>query len=260
MIAEHQPDIFDKERLQAAVSSSTDGNQGLRVRGAAETDDDIRHNRRRFLARNGAAVAQTALVYVTYDEGRNFQTIRVVSDEDLGRGLLDPGKADVADGLITNRTDVALYLPLADCNGAILHDEVSQAFGVFHLGRHSTIRDTARYAVERMQATFGTKPENIKAWISPGIGRDSYPMQRVPGPGHFDFATDARWQDFRRIDGDTVFIDLAGYNAHGFTEAGVLPHNIEVSTVDTAQSSEYPSHNKGDTSRFAILAMQKHTA
>ncbi len=262
MIANHQPTSFDSEKLVVAVSSRDDGNQSFRVQGAdpSDTDDVIRHNRLVLCERNGIDSDSCAFVYVQYGDERDYETYRVVEDADIGPGMFEPGTARVADGLATDRPGVGLFLPLADCNGAILHDPNLGRLMVTHLGRHSTMIDGAKKSVEFMKKSFGSEPADLKVWLSPSAGKDSYSVRLVPEPGHYNFADDPKWKDFSYVKSDKVFLDLTGYNRGGFLNAGVLPENIDVSLIDTATSNEYPSHSDGDAWRFAIVAMMKHAA
>ncbi len=260
MIGEHQPANFDEEKLVVAVSSREDGNQSFRVQGADEkdTDDVIRRNRAIFCEAAGIDPNSCAFIYVQYGDERDYETYRVVGGDDIGPGMFEPGTARVADGLATDRQGIGLFLPLADCNGAVIYDPNKNALMVSHLGRHSTMIEGARKSTEFMQKQFGSNPGDIKVWLSPSAGKDSYFVNLAPGPGHHDFATDPSWNKFRNIVDDKVFLDLAGYNRNGFLEAGVLPENIEVSPVDTTKSTEYPSHGRGEPWRFVVVAMMKH--
>ncbi|PLS80980.1 hypothetical protein CYG49_03560, partial [Candidatus Saccharibacteria bacterium] len=65
------------------------------------------------------------------------------------------------------------------------------------------------------------------------------------------------WKPFCQEADNGVYIDIAGYNKAAFINAGVLEERIEVSSVDTAESLDYPSHFRGEASRFAVVAMMK---
>lgn len=253
MIAEHQPTIFPERKLISAMSSIEDGNMRFRIAGA-DDDDEVLANRKRFLEEVGLPLGRTELVYVTFDTD-HFTRFRRVTFDSMGQGMETPGGSEPADGLATDERDLALFLPLADCNGVILYDEPRHALMVAHLGRHSTIEDGAKAAISFMEEQFGTEPADVRVWLSPTVGQDSYAMEAAPSdPRHFNFAEDPRWRDFRRIEAGKVFIDLSGYNRNGFIEAGVLPGNIEVCDIDTARDDRYPSHSSGDLGRYAIVA------
>lgn len=253
MIAEHQPVIFPKNELLTGMSSIEDGNMRFAIVGA---DDDaaVLANRKRFLENTGLSIGRTELVYVTFDSD-HFTRFRSVSGDTMGQGMEVPGGSQPADGLATTESSLGLFLPLADCNGLILYDQPHHALMVVHVGRHSTIEDGAKKAVGFMSEQFGTRSADVLAWLSPAVGKNSYAMEAQPSNAkHFNFVGDNRWEQFRRVNGDKVFIDLSGYNRQGLIEAGLLPENIEVSDIDTATDPRYPSHSSGDLGRYAIVA------
>lgn len=255
MIAEHQPSIFPHTKLLTALSSIDDGNMRFRIAGG-DDDATVTENRRNFLQKIGHSINDTGLVYVTYDTD-HFTRFRVARRGTIGAGMEAHAGTEPADGLLTTEKGLALFLPLADCNGVILYDEPRHAVMVVHLGRHSTIEDGARKAVEFMRQQIGTDPRDILAWLSPTVGKDSYAMEAKPtDPRHFHFADDPRWRNFRAVKGDKVFIDISGYNRNGLIEAGVVPQRIEVSPIDTAKDDRYPSYSShsSDPGRFAIVA------
>lgn len=260
MIHAHQPRIFRDHLEVAAVSSLEDGNMGFRVPGSDEEihDEWIRMNRCRWLGRLGVDPAHTALVSVTYGAEQSYDNFRSVEDADIGAGVMEPAGARQADGLVTDRKDVALFLPLADCNGLIMYDLVSRGLMVSHLGRHSTNVDGAEKSVAAMNKLYDSRPSDLLAWLSPGVAQQSYAMQAYPSDSrHHDFLTDERWRDHRQHEDKTVYIDLAGYNHDGLLRAGVRPEHIERSMVDTALHPEYPSHSQGHAARFAVVALRK---
>lgn len=227
----------------------------FRVPGRENDDVEVARNRTRFLRQFGATLGRSALVYVTYDTD-DFTRFRRVDERDAGSGMKVPGSAEPADGLATSTPELALFLPLADCNGVILYDENQHALMVAHLGRHTTVEEGAKKAVGFMENSFGTDPSDLYAWLSPAVGKDSYAMEAAPkDPAHFNFAEDPRWEEFRTIEGDKVYIDLAGYNRRGLEEAGVESERIEVCAIDTAADPRYPSHSSGDLARYAITAV-----
>lgn len=255
MITAHQPTIFANFHVLAAVSSLDDGSMRLQPNGDGTDDAEIVQNRRRFLNKLSIDIDQTVLVYVTYDND-TFTRFRTTDSSVAGVGMQVAGSAQPADGLATKERNVPLFLPLADCNGVILYDSTTHTLMVVHLGRHSTVQDGAKKAIEFMVAQYDTDPADVYAWLSPVVGKDSYKMETRPlSPHHFNFATNPAWENFRRIDGDKVYIDIAGYNRNGMLQAGMKAEHIEVCDVDTATDSQYPSHSSGDSDRYAIVAM-----
>ena len=230
MIARDQPTIFP-DTVVVRVSSVSDGTMSLMS--SPDDEDAVWANRRSFIVKAGGAVDNSALVYVTYEEGRDFQTYR---NADIVARELKTRDEDIADGLVTGKSGKGLFLPLADCCGLVLYDAKTHALMLSHLGRHSVEVHGARKSVEFMQTTYGSDPHDISAWLSPAVGSESYPVTSRGHRGIKDLIRD-----------DLVL-------------AGVNPENIEVSPVDTAARAEYFSHSefkKGNRSfdgRFAVYA------
>ena len=229
MIAADQPTIFGKSVI-AAISSKTDGNMKFGV----GDDSEVEVRRRRFLQAAGMDIDRTTLVAITYDTD-NFAKYRIVTDAEKKAGMTKQAEVIHADALVTDRPGHALFLPLADCVGAILYDPEHQVLMVSHIGRHSAEIDGARRSVKYLKDNFATRPELLKVWLSPGVGKATYPLHRFGGRGLQEVIMSQ--------------LEMAGVNGQ----------NIQKSDIDTAESENYYSHSqylKGndDHGRFAIVA------
>lgn len=232
MIQCDQPTIFG-DAVIAAVSSVDDGPMNFR----GHDLDEIQHNRVVFLDQVGIEPVQTTLVQVSYEEREHFTRYQVIGEEHAGEGMLAPTTAIVADALVTTRPEQALFLPLADCVGAILYDPENKILMVSHLGRHSVEEDGGKKSVAYLVDEFDTDPRRLLVWLSPAVGAASYPLSAFDGRGLHEVVT---WQ---------------------LLASGVSTENIELSAVDTAENDDYYSHseykagNQSDDGRFAIVAM-----
>ena len=230
MIAKDQPTIFGNDII-AAVSSVQDGNLKF---GVHEDDATVIKNRRTFLKKAGINIAHTTLVSLTYATD-NFAKYRLVEDSDKSDGMTKITKK-YADALLTGRSGHALFLPIADCVGVILFDPKHTLLMVSHVGRHSAEIEGALKSVHFMEK-HGAKAKDIKAWLSPAVGKASYPLHAFEGKSLHEI-----------IQGQLV-------------QAGVTADHIEVSDVDTAIDENYFSHSQFLKSseavpgRFAVVAM-----
>lgn len=233
MIVTDQPTIFD-DTVMAAVSSIDDGNMKFGI----GDDDDTRRSRIAFLQANGTEPPQTTLLQVTYDT-IDFCRYVILDDEHEGEGMLEPVSATQADAAVATRPDHAIFLPLADCVGAIMYDPDNQILMVSHLGRHSVEQTGATKNIEYLIEYFGSDPANLLVWLSPAVGADSYPLAAFEQRGLHD----------------VVIEQLA--------RAGVERRHIEASEIDTAESDNYYSHSEFKAGyrdfdgRFAIVAMMR---
>lgn len=229
MIDADQPTIFGSD-VQVAISSKSDGNMKFGIGNEA----DVRKNRRAFLEAAGIDIDRTTLVAITYDTD-DFTKYRVVDGDEKPAGMHSMDNIIHADALVTKEPRRALFLPLADCVGVVIYDTEHHVLMVSHIGRHSAEMDGGRRSVKYLQDNFETDPAALKVWLSPGVGRDTYPLHRFGGKGLQE----------------VILTQLQ--------EAGVERSNIEVSHIDTAKSKEYYSHSeylKGndEQGRFAIVA------
>jgi copper oxidase (laccase) domain-containing protein len=229
MIAADQPTIFGNA-VTAAVSSKADGNMKFGI----GDDTKVEANRYNFLQTAGMNISRTTLVGITYDTD-NFAKYRIVTEAEKQAGMSADTKAEYADALVTNQRGHALFLPLADCMGVILYDPMHHALMVSHVGRHSAEIDGARRSVKYLKDTFSSNPAELKVWLSPAVGKATYPLHRFGGKGLQE-----------------VVIDQ-------LLASGVLEQNIEKSDIDTAASENYYSHSqhlKGndELGRFAVVA------
>lgn len=229
MIDADQPTIFGSA-VTAAISSKGDGNMKFGIGDEA----DVRKNRQAFLSAANIDIDRTTLVAITYDTD-DFTKYRVVDGDEKPAGMHSMDNVVHADALVTKEPHRALFLPLADCVGAIIYDPEHRVLMVSHIGRHSAEMDGGRRSVKYLQNTFSSDPAKLQVWLSPGVGRDTYPLHRFGGKGLQE-----------------VIID----QLHA---SGVLDNNIEASHIDTAKSKEYYSHSeylKGndEQGRFAIVA------
>ena len=234
MIKADQPTIFGS-RLIVALSSVHDGNMR---KGLGDGDEVVDENRRKFLSREMIAQPATILCEVTYDR-EDFTQYKVVRATDKGKGMMPDTETIIADGLATDEKRIALFLPLADCTGAVLYDAKQLVLMVSHLGRHSSEQFGARKSVEFMKDKFGSKPENILVWLSPAPNGTDYPL----------------WKRDNRSSHDVTRDDLL--------EAGIKLENMQISSVDTVTDENYFSHseflkgNRKTDGRYAIVAMMR---
>ena len=229
MIARDQPTIFGPA-VTAAVSSVQDGNMKFGVGGGKGVEE----NRRKFLTAAGIDIDHSTLVGITYDTD-DFAKYRIAGEAEKGAGMFGMDDVQYADALTTDRPGHALFLPLADCVGVIMYDSEHHALMVSHVGRHSAEIDGARRSVKFLKEQYQTDPSQLKVWLSPGVGKASYPLHRFGGRGLHE----------------TIMQQLQA--------AGVELANIENGNIDTAVSEHYYSHSEylkgnGEPGRFAIVA------
>lgn len=244
MIAADQPTIFP-DNVLVRVSSAEDGTMFDREKVTGATHDI--KNRQAFCQSIGIHYDDVVYQYIEYGPGRTYDILTKVDATSATRNV--PGI--LTDGLVTSVSGTGLMLPVADCVATVMYDTRKQQLYLLHLGRHSTVADFLRTALDK-EVSKGARPDDFLVWMSPHAKKESYVMQ------YFDDAQKPEWQPFCSKQSDGYHLDLAGYNKKICTDYGIPPQNIEISNVDTVKSPDYFSHSRGDkTKRFAIVAMMQ---
>ncbi len=121
--------------------------------------------------------------------------IRLVKEQDKGKGIVRPQDYTDVDGLITDKEGLILVTSYADCVPLYFVDPVRRAVGLAHSGWRGTVAGMGRHMVQAMEEHFGSKPEDLYTAIGPSICQDCYEVSRE--------VADAFWQLFEE-DGDIV--------------------------------------------------------
>ena len=139
------------------------------------------------------------------------------------------------DAVMTDVPGVCIGVSTADCIPLLLYDPDHRAVSAVHAGWRGTVGRIAERAVGEMAATFGTRPDRLKAVIGPGIslsafevGQEVYDAFVAAG---FDMAPICE----RR---DKWHIDLAECNRRQLLQSGVSPTHIQLSGHCTYQEAD----------------------
>jgi len=221
-------------KIIVAISKVSDGNMSNSL---VKTDKKIIKNRTAFLAKNKIDIDQTTKVAIVYN-GENYCRYFEVFEKDKGKGM-EYSDINAADALVTREINHALFLPIADCVGAVIYDPKIHILMVSHLGRHSLEQNGGYKSVKFLVDNYKCDPSKIFVWLTPAPGPESYPMHKFNN------------QSIK----DVVF--------HQIQSAGILKNNITDNPADTSKDLGYFSHSeflKGNRvvdGRFAIVAMMK---
>ena len=101
-------------------------------------------------------------------------TLRQIHSDIIHHVDAEPATPLTGDGLVTATPGLLLGVQTADCLPIILVDSKRRAAGVFHAGWRGTVKRIVEKGVGEMHRCFGTRPEDLKAAIGPGIGGCCY--------------------------------------------------------------------------------------
>ncbi len=163
-----------------------------------------------------------------------------------------------ADGLLSNRPGLTLYMRFADCVPVLLFEPNHRVVGIAHAGWQGTVKRAAAALVERFVRDFNCKAENIIACIGPSIGPDHYQIgpdvieqvRRAFGEQSHAFLSTSNGES----SDNKVKFDLWKANQCILEQAGV--HQIEMAEICTAcHVEDWFSHRAeaGKTGRFGAL-------
>ncbi|TAK11523.1 MAG: peptidoglycan editing factor PgeF [Anaerolineae bacterium] len=161
-----------------------------------------------------------------------------------------PRKADI---ILTDNSDVTLFMRYADCVPILLVDPVCRAIGLAHAGWQGTLKGVAAKAVSAMQSRYGSRPADIHAAIGPSISAERYEVgPEVAAQVQAAFGVDAA--ALLPAFGDRIHFDLWAANRLMLEQAGV--GQVEVCGLCTASHPEdWFSHRgqQGKAGRFGVL-------
>lgn len=130
-----------------------------------------------------------------------------------------------ADAAVTDNPDLLLVISVADCFPLLFFDARVPAVGAAHCGWRGTVKGIAGAAVEKMTALYGSRPEDIRVAIGPGIRRDCYQVgaEVVAAFKEAGFPTEVAVPD----DEGRFRLDLAVANRWLLTRVGVKDEHVE---------------------------------
>lgn len=166
--------------------------------------------------------------------------VRLVTEEDRGKGFAKPLDYEDVDGLITDVPGLTLATFYADCVPLFFVDPVHHAIGLSHSGWKGTVNRMGAVTVQRMAEAFGTEPKHLRAAIGPSICQDCYEVSE-------DVALSFKREFWAQGDERLVYrkengkyqLNLWRANEIVLLEAGILPKHLAVTNLCTCCNPKY---------------------
>lgn len=182
--------------------------------------------------------------------------IRIVTEEDAGKGIVTERDYDDIDGLITNVKGLTLVTQYADCVCLLFYDPVKRVVATSHAGWRGTAQMIGKKTIEKMCEHFGCNPKDIKAGIAPSIGPCCF---EVDQPVYDEFIK-MQGIDLNLIindDGNGKYhIDLWEANRQTLLLAGLSPENISLTDLCTkCLHDDFFSHRYTNGKRGNLAAL-----
>ena len=193
----------------------------------------VRENFRRIGEAIGVQVEDMVMSKQTHTTN-----VRVVTEEDRGKGIVRDRDYTDIDGLITNVRGICLVTSYADCVPLYFVDPVRKAIGLSHSGWRGTVGKIGKKTVELMTESFGSDPADILACVGPSICSDCYEVSQDVIDKVKEVFDEALWESLFYEKGNGKYqLDLWKTNEEVFQEAGILPEHIAVTNVCTRCNS-----------------------
>ena len=160
--------------------------------------------------------------------------IRIVTDEDRGKGITRERDYTDIDGLITNVPGICLVTTYADCVPLYFLDPVKKVIALSHSGWRGTVGKIGKKTVELMHDNFGSDPADILAAVGPSVCQDCYEVSADVTDRFREVFDRSVWEKlfYEKPDGKYQ-LDLWKANEKIFLEAGIRKDHIAVTNVCT---------------------------
>lgn len=213
--------------------------------------DAVLENYRRMAAALNMRVEDMVLSDQTHTTN-----VRVITEEDRGKGILKPQDYSDVDGMITNVPGIVLVTSYADCVPLYFVDPVRKAIGLSHSGWKGTVGHIGQKTVWKMHEVYGSEPKDIVAAIGPSICQSCYEVSDdVAEAFRANFTADEAADILLDKGNGKYQLDLWKANWYVLTDAGILPEHLSVTDLCTACHPDLLwSHRKTNGQRGGLAA------
>src|SRR5690606_344296 len=133
--------------------------------------------------------------------------------------IREPGPAGTSDGMMTAGRDILLCISVADCAGVLLYDPEHEAVAGLHSGWRGTAGNIVAAGIGRMQREFGTRPEQMLAYVSACASGERYIVREdVAGL----FPEDVK----KKVSEEEWLLDNRAQVVRQLHEAGIRPDHV----------------------------------
>jgi YfiH family protein len=218
------------------------------------TKNDLRENVIENLDRVCSAIEvdHNKLVFSQQVHG---DTIWVVTEADIGKGITAKSDIKGVDALITNVVGVPMITFYADCVPVFILDPVNKAVGLAHSGWKGTTLKIAAKTIQKMSEVYGTNPKDCLIGIGPSIEMRCFEIKE-DAAALFKQSFD-NWEAFmKKSDEEHYTADLWLAIKLMLISIGVQEENITISGLCTCCNTDlFFSHrrDKGSTGSLSSI-------
>lgn len=222
-----------------------------------DKEEAVRENYRRIAKSMGVRCED-----MVFSQQTHTTNVRIVTEEDRGKGIIRPLDYTDVDGLVTNVPELCLVTFYADCVPLYFVDPVKRVIGLSHSGWRGTVGKIGTETVKVMKETFDSDPKDILAAIGPSICMDCYEVSEDVIIKFKENFAQEDWEElfYEKANGKYQ-LNLWKANEIIFQEAGILPEHIAATNVCTHCNSDimYSHRTTGDKrgNLAAFLALKR---
>ena len=155
---------------------------------------------------------------------------------------------------VTNEPGLCLITYFADCVPVYFIDPVNRCIGASHSGWRGTVADITHETVQLMNRTYGSKPEDIHAFIGPSICQDCYEVdEAVAEKFRSAYSQNEIGMILYHTIGDKYQLNLQAANYFNMIHAGIKPDNIGISDICTSCNSDWLFSHRASHGKRGVL-------
>ncbi len=186
------------------------------------------------LLKSITGIGERNILMLNQVHGDTILQVDKAPDED--RRVLGEG-----DGMITDVPGICLVVRTADCVPVIAFDARRKVLGAVHSGWRGCRLAIARKLIDTMKDRYVSRPGDIRVFILPSIGPQSYTVNE-------DVA--AFFPDAVSRSNGRIHLDLWKSISASLGDTGIPAENIFTSGICSLEhSARFFSHRNGDTGR-----------
>ena len=177
---------------------------------------------------------------LVFSKQTHTTNVRVVTEEDRGKGFLRERDYTDVDGLITNVPGLTLATFYADCVPLFFVDPVHKAIGLSHSGWKGTVGKIGKVTVEKMMAQYGTDPKDVLAAIGPSICQSCYEVSEDVIVQFKEAFEEKLWNELFYVKENGKYqLNLWRANELIFEEVGILKEHYSTTKICTCCNPGY---------------------
>lgn len=132
--------------------------------------------------------------------------IRIVTKDDMGKGITRERDYDDIDGLMTNVPGIALITGHADCNAVFFYDPVKKVIAMVHSGWRGTLGGISKNCADMMKEQFGCRAQDIYVGIGPALCQDCFEVDEDVALAFF--SKNGKYAEFAEQKGKKYYLHL----------------------------------------------------